>query len=404
MSARQRSTPPWLPDLTEQVRHGLQLLTAGKHDQRPALEQEVKQLQEKIQGWSASLAKPNLAAAVREAIEADWSAAAERVQEIEAELSELRQKGTCAEQLVRPEQVLDRVEHLAEVLAANDPTRGNLELSLHIDRIVCSQDGRVTLRMCKLGIMPDAVRLLSLPIIEAPGDITTNSKLSRARRRAKLRVIEDEGAADLRAQANFVADPDRFAGLGDEWFWLDELRIPESSCWARDHAEIVFWRRQKSRLSYAKLAAEFGVTSPTIGAAIRWYLKTHPGERDEVVLQRGGKRRPKFDLSQFADEARQLWIDGWSKEKLARKYRCSPPTVGKAIAISYAQEGLPMPTREEARRDKVLEARRLFDKDKSLEAIATAMKVSDVTARQYLRDSFAAEGKSMPDLRRRKGA
>jgi hypothetical protein len=28
---------------------------------------------------------------------------------------------------VRPDQVLDRLDHLADVLAANDPTRGNLE-------------------------------------------------------------------------------------------------------------------------------------------------------------------------------------------------------------------------------------------------------------------------------------
>ena len=60
-----------------------------------------------------------------------------------------------------------------------------------------------------------------------------------------------------------------------------------------------------------------------------------------------------------------------------------------------------MPTREEARGSKVAEARRLLEEGKALEAIAAAMKVSDVTVRQFLRDSFAAEGRRMPDLRRR---
>ena len=106
-------------------------------------------------------------------------------------------------------------------------------------------------------------------------------------------------------------------------------------------------------------------------------------------------------LPWFAAEARQLWIDGWSKEKLAKKYDCSAPTVGKAIALAYHMEGLTIPTREEARRDKATEARRLLDDGKSLDDIAAAMKVSDVTARDYLNESFAAEGKPMPDLRRR---
>ncbi|MEX0585660.1 MAG: hypothetical protein WD176_03385, partial [Pirellulales bacterium] len=326
----------------------------------------------------------------------------------EAQLSELTQQTLMAGDLVRQEQVIERLDYLDEVLAVNDPTRGNLELSLHIDRIICGRNGTVTLRMCKLGIMPDSIGLLSTPVVKPPvkglDDKAGKPKSPKARRRGKLRVVEEHGTTDLRAQASFIADPDRFVGLGDEWFWIDEFSIPESSSWSADNAEAIFRRRQESRLSYAKLAEEFGVTSPTIGAAIRHYLNTDPGERDAVILQRGGKRRPKFDLSKFAEEAQRLWIDGWSKEKLAKRYECSAPTVGKAIAYAYAQEGLPMPTRGEARRGKVLEARRLLDEGNALEAIVAKMKVSDVTARQLLRESFQSEGKPMPDMRRRKRA
>jgi len=392
--------PPWLPELTAQVTAALENITAGKHDQRPAWEAELRQLEENIQGWSASLAKSTLPGGVRDSIEAQWGAALERKAEIEAETAELLQTAVQADQLVESEQVLRRLERLADVLAAEDPTRGNLELSLHIDRIVCFPDNRVQLRMCKLGIVPDAVDLLAKPVIQTTLPTASDVKPSRARRRGKLRVMEDDVDVDLRAQAHFVADVDRFAGLGDEFFWVDEFLIPEALSWASENAEAVFRRRQATRASYAKLAVEFEVTPPTIGAAIRCFLAAHPEERD-IELPRGGKRKPKFDLSTFADEARQLWIDGESKEKLAERFGCSAPTVGKAIAFAYEREGLTMPTRSEAHRAKVDEARRRLDAEESLAEISAAMKISDVTARGYLNESFAAEGKPMPDLRRR---
>jgi hypothetical protein len=404
MTANKRTTPLWLASLMDQVEVGLERLTVGKLDLRPALEHELKQIKENTQGWSTSLANSKLPLALREVVEKEWSVAIERQHEIEAELSELTQKGICSEQLVEPQQVIDRLDRLADVLATNGPTRGNLELSLHIDRIICHRDDRVILRMCKLGIMPDAVELLAMPVVKPPGEQAADPVRSRARRRGKLRVVDDNAEVDLRAQANFIADSDRFKGLGEEWFWIDEFAIPAPTSWVKENADAVFQRRQATRFSYAQLAREFEVTPPTIGAAIRCYLKTHPGEKDEVCLQRGGKRRPKFDLGKMADEARQLWIEGVSKEKLAKKYGCSAPTVHKAIAFAYTQEGLPMPTREEARHGKVIEARRLLDEGQRLEAIAAAMKISDVTVRRYLHDSFAAEGKSMPDLRRRSGA
>jgi DNA-directed RNA polymerase specialized sigma24 family protein len=403
MNTHPRKMPSWLPDLVQQVEATLQSLSAAEHDQRPAWEQELREIQENAQGWSLTLAKKSLPVALRETIEEQWAAALERQQEIEALLAQAEQQGRRAERLVEPEQVTGRLDRLDHVLAAHDPTRGNLELSLHIDRITGFRDGCVRLRMCKLGILPDAVELLAKPVMKPTENETTKPTASRTRRRGKLRVIEDDAEVDLRAQADFVADVDRFAGLGDEWFWIDEFTVPESSSWAKENAEQVFLRRQAERLSFAKLAEEFGVTPPTIGAAVRAYLEKHPDESD-IELGRGGKRKPKFDLAAIADAARQRWIDGESKEQIAKKYGCSAPTVGKAIAFAYEREGLKMPTRAEARRVKFAEARRLLDEEKSLDEIAVALGVSDVTARGYLQESFAAEGKTMPDLRRRKRA
>ena len=60
-----------------------------------------------------------------------------------------------------------------------------------------------------------------------------------------------------------------------------------------------------------------------------------------------------------------------------------------------------MPTTAEARSHKANEARRLLDAGTPLEDIAATMNVSNVTVRKYLRQSFAADGKVMPDLRRK---
>jgi len=396
-------TPAWLHELTEEIDKCLKKLTTGKQDQLPALAQEREAIAEKVQGWSMSLANPQLPFAVRRSIEGEWAAATERQQAIEAELSGLQQQELLANNFVQPKQVLERLNNLEEVLNKGNPTRGNLELSMHIDRITCSKGGKVTVRICKLGIIPDVVDLLGPHSAESASERPATT-IRQSRRRNKLRVTESSGAVDLRAQASFAADTQRFAGLGEEWFWVDEFSIPIRTSWSEVNAKVVFRRRQKSRLSYAKLASEFGVTRPTIAAAIRRYLEDHPDEHDGVILQGGGKRRPKFDLSEFCDEARELWNAGWSTEKLAKKFGCSSPTITKAIAFAYARNGLPMPTREEVRRDKWAVARKLLEQGKELNEIAATMNVSDATARHLLQESFAADKKAMPDLRRRKPA
>ncbi len=48
-------------------------------------------------------------------------------------------------------------------------------------------------------------------------------------------------------------------------------------------------------------------------------------------------------------------------------------------------------------------AREMLDKGAKLDEIAVGLKISDITVRKYLRGSFAAEGQSMSDLRRRRG-
>jgi len=389
----------------ELVSGELEKLGEGRHDQRPALQKEIEELDRKVKGWSESLAKPDLSPGVRTALEEDWASALDRRQEIESILLELEFQKKQAECLVSPKVILERLVRLADVLATNNPTMGNLELSLHIDKIDCSPDGKVVMRSCKLGSLAEAAGLLSnvdeLSHEGIGSERDKEKKRASPRRRGRLRVFDsDDNDVDLRALAEFAADPNRFNGLSDEWFWTDEFQIPgRPPSWATKYAEAVFRRRQEAKLSYKKLAAEFGVTAPTARAAVKHYLAEHPEARDEVDLPRGGPRRPRIDVAQFADEAARLWEAGWSKLKLAEKFGCSSPIIDKALAHACKRDGRPVTTWQDRREAVQARARQMLAEGQSLQDIAKTLEVSDVTARQYLKAAFAAEGKPMPDQR-----
>jgi uncharacterized protein (DUF433 family) len=161
-------------------------------------------------------------------------------------------------------------------MATNNPTMGNIELSLHIDRIDCFSDGSVAMRTCKLGSLADVV-----PLLVTDDDTATDCEVKREvhhdgttqvtpRRRARLRVDHDVGDTEyLQAAADMAADPNRFSGLDDQWFWEDVFRIPERQSWAQQHATAVAEARTKG-WTMEKVAAHFGKTVPTIRAALKY--------------------------------------------------------------------------------------------------------------------------------------
>ncbi|MEQ8791401.1 MAG: recombinase family protein [Pirellulaceae bacterium] len=374
-------------------------------ERRPAIQQEIDKLDAQISGWRMSLGNPELETSVRHMLERDLSAAFSTRQELQMALAKDANQSQTTKRLVNPKIVADRLNRLADVLTSDNASLGNLELAMHIDRINCYSDGRVVVRLCRLGALTDVVMLLRddnlSAFAAADGDRDTGSV--EPRRRAKLRIDDwSPNDGNLDAVRQWVADPHRFSDLDDRWFSEIEFQTPgRPLSWAKEHAEAVFRRRQKVKLSYADLAKEFCVTPPTTRAAVLQYLADHPEAKDEVNLPRGGKRPPKFDLAKIGPEVRALWEDGCPKTQLADRFSCSTPTIDKALAWAYEQDGLPLPTRADRKAAKIAEARKLLDSGRSLEEIREALDVSDVTARSYLRHSFAAEGEQMPDLRRR---
>ncbi|MBN69888.1 MAG: hypothetical protein CME32_11500 [Gimesia sp.] len=397
----------WYPVILSEIQQEMNKLLKNDSDSESSLLHELERIADQKKGWMISLSDPNLPQSIRDEIHKDYQQVENREHDIKLHLERRQKREQYMAELLKPELVLECLNRLDEVLAGENVTRGNLELSLHIDRIECFTDGHVKMKLCRLGPLPQCVEFIThnSSITESEthsGKIDRSEHQATPRRRARLRVesIGPEGK-ELETAAAFVSDPERFSGIGSEWFEEIEFDVPDEKHWYQIYASEVFHRRQEAKLPYAKLAKEYGVTTPTVRAAVLHYLDTHPDAKDNVKLQCGGKRPPKFDLSKIGPEARVLWESRWSKLKLAEKFGCSPPTIDKALEWSYAQDGLSMPTKEELQNAIATRARNLLDEGKSLEEISNIMDCSDVTVRRYLKMSFEAEGKTMPDLRRK---
>jgi len=265
--------PEWFSPLVEDVRGEMARRADSKPDQRSALERDLKEEQARASGWSMSLADPDLSPKLRAAIQTDWDKSLARQQEIENLLAESEHREERLAEVLDPNQVIERLERLPEVLASHNPTLGNLELSLHIDRIDCYRDGRVVMRTCKLGALAGVIDLFALDKerdtsrAEPNGDGTTRAT---PRRRARLRVDDGSaGGADLREAANTAADPNRFAGLDDRWFWEDTFQIPEKT-WPFQEMAIEVATERLDGKTHEELAESFGVTVPTIRKALHY--------------------------------------------------------------------------------------------------------------------------------------
>jgi predicted Rdx family selenoprotein len=272
--------PEWLAPLFETVRQTLAARVDRHPDQRAAHKHELQQLLGQQAGWSQSLAKVDLAPSLRSVIEANWERALARQHEIEATLAEQDSRQQRVGELLDPQQVVGRLDKMPEVLALNNPTLGNLELSLHIDRIDCYQDGKVVMRTCKLGALTGAVEILATTNVQQVAPTDTNgdaAKQAKPRRRARLRV---DGGTDVKAAANTAADPDRFAGLGEEWFWEDTFQIPEKTWPFQEMAIAVATERLLAERTHEELAETFGVTVPTIRKAIKYAAELDERFRD----------------------------------------------------------------------------------------------------------------------------
>ena len=315
----------------------------------PRFQSELAELQENVSGWTITLGQPQVPSILRDKLIADSGAALERIEEIEVILESRASESVVFERLVQKSEIEDRLNRLGEVLKGECPTSTNLELSMHIDRIECFQDGRVVCRSCKIGSVPDAVIWFSQSDEDSKPSADTNAAgnyRTKPRRRAWMNV-DDSSCTDekLRDRINMATDPHRFDRLPDNWFWVDEFRIPEPTFWAKENAAAVQERFNKLNDSGQKftlnaLAKEFSVSRPTISRALDIALGNDnagpaPHRKESTVRVKGNP--------EIENRIAELHDEGLLNKDIGTTLNISRSTVTNALDRLYQKRCLPRP-------------------------------------------------------------
>ncbi len=165
------------------------------------------------------------------------------------------------------------------------------------------------------------------------------------RRRALLRLEAEDGDFDeLMDRIHTATDPNRFAGLPEDWFWIDEYQMPTKSYWAHDNAQRVLARYEEIKATGKKpslnaMAKEFGRSRPTISRALDIAAGAVDGDKPKHHREpKSVKGNPELE-SKIA----QMHDDGKLNKEIAAALGLGRSTVTKALDRLYEQRGLPRP-------------------------------------------------------------
>jgi hypothetical protein len=272
MDTNQVEEVAWFQELLRLVQAELDRRQSDGLRDRPNLESELNQVRDQMSGLRLSLSNPQLNPKVRQCLESDLGQLLEQEGNLHDQVQAEHQRPQAARQLVNPTDVLERLERLDEVLRSGNPSEVNVELSYFIDRIACSGDGTVTLRVCPFGVAPSALALMGPLDLNASDSRNSPPEKSEEQvrtipRRRSIRRVEDRDAA------HFVADPNRFRNVPERWFWTESFQQPRRKSWAEAHADQVYAARFAAdgtiKATFEKLERVFGRTKPTLRAALK---------------------------------------------------------------------------------------------------------------------------------------
>jgi DNA invertase Pin-like site-specific DNA recombinase len=321
--------PPWCADLLGLVRQELQRLQADRPDDAAVAREELRQLEKQLAGWLQTLGNPQLAPVVRSEIETCFARGKERQQAL---LQSLRPPvhPRANEPVHDLRAVIDSLHRLDGVLAAFNPTVGNLELARHIEAVHCHGDGRVELRGTRFGLFDGAIELLS----QGDGPNRANSPNVKGfsavvpRRRGHLRVpnLSSANAAPA-ADAPFLATELR-DGAGTLLSWAEPGSIGAKQAWSEEHATEVA-RLRRAGKTHEELAAYFEVSIPTIRKSLR--IASQLDGATTVGSRRIPRRR--WPDQNFAEVA---WLrqQGMSVQQLCQHFQRSEPLIRAALELA----------------------------------------------------------------------
>lgn len=252
-------------------------------DRRPALQARRQELDSQIDGWGLSLGNPNLASRTRSRLEEQMETAEAELQAVEQELIVAESEASRVRLNVDPADVADCLNRLAELLGSEHASATNLELARHLDKIQCFPEGRYVVRSFKLGAFaPNLGRtvhqLRSMGGSAAPpAEESGNGYRIQPRKRGRLEVDCDfRETLEHNRHMDLAMSPDRFQGLGQEWFWEDEFQLQIKRSWPEIHAEEVYRYRTETtpRPTWVAMEKHFKKTTPTLRKAYKLYQQS----------------------------------------------------------------------------------------------------------------------------------
>lgn len=320
-------------EFVRRVEEELERLRPNQAHRQQALHSEQVELEQRRAGWIQSLGNPNLSPAIRGELEKQFETAESRLQQIESQLGQLAATLEGERQAVDPSVVADRLNQLDDVLGTANASATNLILAQHIDGIYCDRDGRVVVRTCRLGCLAGAMDLMPRDSANEQVESSPDSSVAKPRRRTRRNtgnaIDDDEVAA---AANDFAVDPERFGGLGPEWFHEDVFEVPRRLSWAEENAQKVAEYRLSTNATMEATARHFGKTPPTIRKALTFARDLHDvNALGKVISHPGRSTWPKSNANAVA----QFFEDPSVTMKAAvSHFGKSEPTIRKARKLA----------------------------------------------------------------------
>ena len=154
-----------------------------------------------------------------------------------------------------------------------------------------------------------------------------------------------------------------------------------------------------------EIASELHCSPSTVTKLIdfwfEWRGQVKPDPRARAATLRKGQKGPPL-YERISENVKSLWDQGVSVLKMAKDLKCSTMAITHALSHWHRTRGLPVPTGRSRLRTRAARARQLYDEGWPLKDIAEELGYSHNGLRMVLKESFAANGQSMPDGRLRR--
>ena len=327
--------PEWLPELVGMVEADIARRDERKPDRSAARASQLAAVEKQMKGWMLGLGDPDLAATLRKTLQESLASATAEAERLRIEAQSELALDSVRDRLINPKAVIDALRGLDDVLAGENPTLGNLELSKHIDAVDCHADGKVVLRGTMLGVLGEGAILLTRTCAtEEPEEAGLGQVKIKPRLRSRRYVANLSARDRPEDDQTRLLDPARFEGYGGEFFWREELYIRDDLPWYQENAEAVARERGAGK-THEALARQFSKTVPTIRAALK-----HAAKMDPTLAAVPKKMaRARWQDTHYLEVAARK-AEGHSVPAMSAHFGVSEPLIRSALVIA-AEKAVP---------------------------------------------------------------